>query len=80
MVIRKLLLIPLIVAAGLFLGMAPQMLLGPRHRPGGMMTAYSHISNFLVALGAYHADTGSFPTTEQGLDALCICPPGVTNW
>ena len=38
------------------------------------------ISNFMDALGQYKLDTGIFPTTEQGLNALRIKPEGVNNW
>lgn len=38
------------------------------------------ISNFMDALGQYKLDTGLFPTTEQGLNALRIKPEGVNNW
>ena len=33
-----------------------------------------------LALDMYEADTGSYPSTEQGLDALIIKPDGVPNW
>jgi general secretion pathway protein G len=29
---------------------------------------------------AYKHDTGSYPTTVQGLQALLVAPPGVTGW
>ena len=38
------------------------------------------ISNFMDALGQYKLDTGVFPTTEQGLNALRVKPEGVNNW
>jgi general secretion pathway protein G len=38
------------------------------------------ISNFMDALGQYKLDTGVFPTTEQGLNALRVKPEGVMNW
>jgi general secretion pathway protein G len=38
------------------------------------------LRNFVGALGQYKLDTGVFPTTEQGLQALRTAPPGVTNW
>jgi general secretion pathway protein G len=31
-------------------------------------------------LTTYRSDTGSFPTTEQGLEALVKAPEGVSNW
>jgi general secretion pathway protein G len=38
------------------------------------------ISNFMDALGQYKLDTGVFPTTDQGLNALRVKPEGVNNW
>lgn len=43
-------------------------------------TAKTQISAFESALGAYRLDVGSFPTTDQGLQALRVQPPGVENW
>ena len=42
--------------------------------------ARSQIQNFMTALGAYKLDTGTFPTTEQGLLALRSKPEGVNQW
>ena len=42
--------------------------------------AKAQIAAFQTALGAYKLDTGRFPTTEQGLEALRTRPPGVENW
>lgn len=38
------------------------------------------IKNFSTALGMYKLDTGLFPTTEQGLQALLDRPAGLTQW
>ena len=43
-------------------------------------TTKAQIAAFDTALGAYRLDVGSFPTTEQGLQALVQKPPGVENW
>jgi general secretion pathway protein G len=43
-------------------------------------TAKAQIAAFETALGAYRLDVGSFPTTDQGLQALLRRPPGVENW
>jgi general secretion pathway protein G len=45
-----------------------------------VVAAKTQIDAFQTALGAYKLDTGTFPTTEQGLQALRTLPPGVTNW
>ena len=42
--------------------------------------AHAQISSFQTALGAYKLDTGTFPTTEQGLQALRVRPPDVNQW
>ena len=42
--------------------------------------ARSQIESFQNALGLYHLDTGSFPSTEQGLAALRVQPNGVELW
>ena len=38
------------------------------------------MSNFMTALGSYKLDTGVFPTTEQGLQALRVRPNDLNNW
>lgn len=45
-----------------------------------VVAAKQQIENLQLALGQYHLDTGSYPTTEQGVPALRIQPPGVTQW
>ena len=40
----------------------------------------SQIDNFMTALGTYKLDTGLFPTTEQGLQALRVKPADVNQW
>src|SRR6185436_12047373 len=42
--------------------------------------ARAQISNFMTALGTYKLDTGTFPTTEQGLLALRVKPADATQW
>ena len=42
--------------------------------------ARAQINSFMTALGAYKLDTGLFPTTEQGLQALRVRPPALTQW
>jgi general secretion pathway protein G len=43
-------------------------------------SARAQIDSFSTALGAYKLDTGTYPTTEQGLQALRLQPEGVENW
>jgi general secretion pathway protein G len=42
--------------------------------------ARAQINSFMTALGAYKLDTGIFPTTEQGLQALRDRPADVNQW
>jgi len=43
-------------------------------------TAKAQIDAFSKALDAYRIDTGRYPTTEQGLNALLTAPAGATKW
>ncbi len=42
--------------------------------------ARAQINSFMTALGAYKLDTGTFPTTEMGLQALRVRPENMTQW
>jgi general secretion pathway protein G len=42
--------------------------------------ARAQINSFMTALGAFKLDTGLFPTTEQGLQALRAAPQGINQW
>ncbi len=44
-------------------------------------TGSSQISNLKTALETFETDNGRYPTTEEGLEALVIRPPGAGgNW
>ena len=43
-------------------------------------SARAQINAYMTALGSYKLDTGSYPTTEQGLQALRVKPEAVENW
>ena len=45
-----------------------------------IIAARTQIDNFQAALGAYKLDTGTFPTTEQGLQALRLRPADAPQW
>jgi general secretion pathway protein G len=59
-------------------------LVGPsilKHGDTARITAArAQIHNFMTALGSYKLDTGTFPTTEQGLQALRVKPADVNQW
>jgi general secretion pathway protein G len=42
--------------------------------------AYQSIERLATVLDIYHVDVGTYPTTEQGLQALITQPPGVKRW
>lgn len=42
--------------------------------------ARAQINAFMTALGAYKLDTGTYPTTEMGLQALRVRPQNVPQW
>jgi general secretion pathway protein G len=42
--------------------------------------AAAQINSFMTALGAYKLDTGTYPTTEQGLQALRVQPENMPQW
>ncbi len=43
-------------------------------------TAKTQISLFESALDTYRLDTGKYPSTEQGMQALRVKPQGITKW
>jgi general secretion pathway protein G len=43
-------------------------------------TAKHQIAEFETACDAYKIDVGTYPSTEQGLQALRVKPSDVTNW
>src|SRR5579871_6088637 len=42
--------------------------------------ARAQINAYMTALGSYKLDTGVYPTSEQGLQALRVKPEDVNNW
>jgi general secretion pathway protein G len=44
------------------------------------VATHAQINGFQTALGAYKLDTGVFPPTEQGLQALRVKPEGLNQW
>jgi general secretion pathway protein G len=42
--------------------------------------ARAQINSFMTALGAYKLDTGTYPTTDQGLNALRVKPENANQW
>jgi general secretion pathway protein G len=72
-------LLVVVVIIGLLAGLvAPRYFgqLGKSH----VSVARAQIDNFGKALDQYRVDTGSYPTTTQGLQALVAKPDGVDKW
>ena len=57
---------------------APRML--KKSDAARVTAARAQINSFMTALGTYKLDTGLFPTTEQGLQALREKPTDVNQW
>lgn len=43
-------------------------------------TAKTEVSNLSAGLDLFRYDVGRYPTTEEGLKALIVVPPGAENW
>jgi len=64
---------------GLFAALVvPRML--KRSDIARVTAARAQINAFMTALGTYKLDTGTFPTTEEGLQALRDKPTDVNQW
>src|ERR1022692_476161 len=68
-----------VVIMGLFVGLVGVNLF-KRADDAKRVAARSQIDSFMTALGAYKLDTGSFPTTEQGLAGLRVKPENTEQW
>ncbi len=72
------LLIVLVILGLLAAVVAP--VLYQRINPAKHSAARTQIENFSTALDNYFVDTGTYPSTEQGLSALRTAPTGVNGW
>jgi len=57
---------------------APRML--RKSDTARVTAARAQIDSFMTALGSYKLDTGVFPTTEEGLQALRVRPSNLNQW
>jgi general secretion pathway protein G len=64
---------------GLFVALvAPNMM---RHADAAKVTkARADIHNFMTALATFKLDTGMYPTSDQGLQALRVSPGNAPQW
>lgn len=68
-----------VVIIAVFAAVVGPQLLGQGDK-ARVVAAKQQIENFGLALGQYKLDTGSYPTTEQGLGGLRAQPNGVEQW
>jgi general secretion pathway protein G len=71
------LLIVIVILGLLATLIAPRILDIPER--GRRSTAVTQVGHFKSALALFKIDTGRFPTTSEGLNAL-VTDPGVRNW
>ncbi|WP_245270715.1 type II secretion system major pseudopilin GspG [Beijerinckia mobilis] len=64
---------------GLLVGLVAPRVLGQLSE-AKVKTAHIQIESFKNALDLYFIDAGRYPTTNEGLTALAVQPPGVTSW
>src|SRR5580658_4669565 len=67
------------VIIGLFVGLVGLNLFKQADK-AKVTAARTQISTFMQALGLYKLDTGTYPATEQGLQALRVKPEDATQW
>jgi general secretion pathway protein G len=68
-----------VVIIGLFVGLVSVNMF-KKADEAKRTAARAQIANFSQALGLYKLDTGGFPATEQGLQALRVKPDNGGNW
>ena len=68
-----------VVIIGILAGVVLPRLAG-RRKIAEIAKAKSDISAFGTALELYELDSGDFPTTDEGLDALISEPSSADNW
>jgi general secretion pathway protein G len=69
-----------VLAIPMFLVIALPVMSPGRADTARIVAARGQIHNFMTALGSYKLDTGTFPTTGQGLQALRSKPQNVREW
>jgi general secretion pathway protein G len=69
-----------VLAIPMFLVIALPTMSRDRTDTARIVAARSQIHTFITALGSYKLDTGTFPTTGQGLQALRSKPHNVREW
>ena len=65
---------------GILVAMVVPRLAGRTEQARRARAAADVQGNIPIALDLFELDTGSYPTSEQGLNALRVQPPGAQNW
>jgi general secretion pathway protein G len=68
-----------VVIIGLFVALVAPGMFGSPDK-ARVTAARAQIEQLMTALGTYKLDTGLFPTTEQGLEALRVKPADAVMW
>lgn len=68
-----------VIVLGLIVGLMTPRYIAQFHRSKASI-ARSQFDSLRRGLESYRFDIGSYPTTEQGLDALLTRPEGVDRW
>lgn len=72
-------LLVVVVIIGLLAGLVAPRYFGQLGK-SNVSVARAQIENFGKALDQYRIDVGSYPTTNQGLQALVVKPDGADKW
>ncbi len=68
-----------VVIIGLFVALVGPQIFGQADK-AKITATKAQLQQFMTALGTYKLEVGTFPTTEQGLQALRVKPEGVNAW
>ena len=68
-----------VVIIGLFVGLVSVNMF-KKADDAKRMAGRAQVANFVSALGLYKLDTGLFPPTEVGLNALRVRPDNIPQW
>jgi len=68
-----------VVIIGLFVGLVSVNMF-KKADDAKRVAAKTQISNFMQTLGLYKLDVGTYPSTDQGLQALRVKPNDAANW
>lgn len=68
-----------VVIISMLVGVAAVQLTG-KAKEAKLVAARDQLHNYELALDTFELDTGNFPGSEQGLQALMTAPGNIANW